>query len=252
MDQFLKLPTAQKAAVLAAVLAVLGLGMYFLLVDPELARETESRQTLAGLERDIEAVGGHVTLAEQERLRKLKDQLIEADKENRKMLPAAEEIPDFIENVQHDARRVGLKVDRFDRLPEEIQDLYNSVPIKMTVEGSMLQLIEFLRVYAGPERRVVNVRDLAIEQVTPDQTALKLQLDKSRPVDEATAAAAAATPKARTPEMLLLEQIELMELARKDAKVRATFTAYAFTWTGKAGVRPEGAPAEKKQKKKRT
>ena len=38
MDQFMKLPPGQKAAVLAAVLAVIGLGMYFLLVDPQLGR----------------------------------------------------------------------------------------------------------------------------------------------------------------------------------------------------------------------
>lgn len=250
MDQFMKLPPAQKAAVLAAVLAVLGVGMYFLLVDPELARGDQQREVLSKLDRDIAGMGGDITLEEMERLRKLKDELIEADKENRKMLPSADEIPDFIDAVQQDARAVGLRVNRFDRLEMEPDDLYNSIPIKMSVQGSMLDLIQFLRVYAGPERRVINIRDLVIENMSPDFTALRAQWLASKPLD--VAAKPGAMTATRTPEEQLLEQIEIMEMARKEAKIRATFTAYAFTWTGKPMQRAENAPAAKKAKKKRT
>lgn len=250
MDQFMKLPPAQKAAVLAAVLAVLGVGMYFLAVDPELARGDQQRQNLAKLDKDIAGMGGDITLEEMERLRKLKDELIEADKENRKMLPSADEIPDFIDAVQHDARSVGLRVIKFERLEAEADDLYNSIPIKMSVQGSVLDLIQFLRVYAGPERRVINIRDLSIENMSPDLVALRLQMLASKPLD--ATGKPGGTMASKSPEEQLLEQIEVMELARKDAKVRATFTAYAFTWTGKPVQRAENAPVTKKAKKKRT
>lgn len=247
----MKLPPAQKAAVLAVVLAVIGVGLYFLLIDPELARADQARGNLKRLDGEIAQLNTEFTPEEQERLRKLKDELIEKDKENRKMLPGAEEVPDFIEAVQTDAKDVGLSVKRFDRLPEESEDMYVSIPIKMTVEGSMLELVRFLRIYAGNERRVINLRDLAIEQVPPDEAALKAAVQAAKPLEvEKTAA---GQPIAKSPEQVMLEKIELMEESRKQSRVRATFTAYAFTWTGKPAEQKEGGgPRPQKAKKKRT
>lgn len=251
MEQFLKLPPGQKAAVLAAVLAVLGIGLYFLLVDPELARADKNRKDLAKIEKDVADLQKDSSAEEHARLQKLKDDLTELDKENRKMLPGAAEIPDFIDSVQRDARQVGLSVVRFDRLPDEQFDLYNTVPIRMVIQGTTRQLLEFMRIYAGPERRVVNIRELTIERVQPEATKLKEQLRSSHPIDEAKG----ASNVAKTPEAMLLENIELAELARKNSEVRAAFVAYAYTWTGKPAVKPEGAEQQqqvKKIKKKRT
>lgn len=87
MEQFLKLPPAQRAAVIAAVLAVMAVGMYFLIVDPELARAQDAQTKLAKIEKDILEIQALASPAEQQRLRKLKEELVENDKENRKMLP---------------------------------------------------------------------------------------------------------------------------------------------------------------------
>lgn len=249
MDQFMKLPPAQKAAVLAAVLAVIGVGLYFLLVDPELVRAEQNRNNLRRVDQEIVSLQTDATPEERERLRKLKDELLEQDKENRKMLPNADEIPDFVEGVQKDAVQVGLEVRRFERNQEENHDLYNATPIKMTVEGSMLEFMQFLRIYAGPERRVVNLRDLNVEQLPADQQKLKAQLQALKPQETA---AKGATVAAKTPEEVLLESIEIAEQARKNQRIRATFVAYAFTWTGKPAVKVEGVVEKKKQKKKRT
>lgn len=245
MDQFMKLPPAQKAAVLAGALAVLSVGMYFMAVDPELARGDAQRKSLASIEQEIQQLTTSASAEKHEELRKLKDRLLEDDKENRKMLPSADEIPDFIDAMQSDARNFGLSIERFERSPEVKEDLYNGIPIKMVVEGTTLQLLQFLRIYAGQERRVINLRDLSVSQRTPDAGKMSAELAASRPAEARKSGSTTSPAQAR------LEQIELAELARKHTVVRATFTAYAFIWTGKP-VEVDATHAASKVKKKRT
>lgn len=246
MEQFMKLPPAQKAAVLAGILVVVALGLYFMLVDPELGRAEQVQNNLKRTQREIDEIKETASDEAHEKIRKEKDDLVEQDKENRKMLPPADQIPDFIDSMQRDARNIGMRIKRFDRLPEESENLYNAIPIKMTLEGTALQLIQLLRLYAGSERRVINIGDLSIERVTPEAGLLKAELDASKPLENKK------KDGAKSPEAQLLEQIELAELARKYAQVRATFTAYAFVWTGKPPVLKAGTVRRDKSKKKRT
>lgn len=251
MEQFFKLPPAQRAAVLAALVAVIGLGLYFAMVDPELTRAEQNRRNLRNTEAEVEGLRAQASAEVRETLRKKKDELVERDRENRKMLPTAAEIPNFIESVQHDATKAGLVVKRFDRLTEESEDNYNAIPIRMTVEGSMLDLIEFLRVYAGDDRRVINVRDMQIEQVPTDMVVLQRQIDEARtPV--ATDGAAVRVVRQPTPEERLRNLLLVRAEARKASVVRATFVAYAFLWTGKPAEVKEGQPPKPKTKRKRT
>jgi Tfp pilus assembly protein PilO len=217
-----------------------------MLVDPELGRGEQVKNNLKRTQKEIDDIKETASDEAREKLRKEKDDLVEQDKENRKMLPPADQIPDFIDSMQRDARNIGLRVKRFDRLGEESENLYNAIPIKMTLEGTALQLIQLLRLYAGSERRVITIGDLAIERVAPESSLLKAELDASKPLDQQKKEAT------KTPEAVLLEQIELAELARKHAQVRATFTAYAFVWTGKPPVLKAGAVRREKSKKKRT
>jgi len=252
LEQFLKLPPAQRAAVIAAVLAVMAVGMYFLVVDPELARAQEAQTKLAKIEKDILEIQALASPAEQQRLRKLKEELVETDKENRKMLPAADEIPDFIDNVQNDAKAVGLQVRKFERLAEDSWDLYNTIPIKMAVEGNTKQLIQFMRIYAGPDRRMINIRDLNVEQIPEDLGAIKVRNAKMHPVEKDENGKDIVVVKATSPEDLLREHIELLKLAREGSQIRASFVAYAFTWTGKPAKTEDGKVPAKANKKKRT
>lgn len=247
-EQFMKLPPAQKAGVLAAVLAVIGAAGYFLAIEPVVATTAQDTQKLKKIQTEVgqlrESAREEALLA----LRKKKDRLVERDKENRKMLPTSDEVPDFIESVQKDALKSGLHVTRFDRLPTQSQDLVNAIPVKMTVEGTMLDLITFLRVYAGSDRRVINLRDISIETVKQDLAKVLKEYKASRPLEDTSVEATLQKNDAER----LLERIEVMELARKRSTIRATFTAFAFTWTGKdAEITPDMAQ-RMKIKKKRT
>jgi hypothetical protein len=117
----------------------------------------------------------------------------------------------------------------------------------MTVEGSHLQFLQFLRIYAGNDRRVINLRDMSIERVPPDMGLLKTQLEASKPLDQQKKGEIAATPEAQ-----LLESLELAEEGRKNTIVRATFVASAFVWTGKPAELIDGQARRDKGRKKRT
>ena len=241
MDQFMKLPPLQKLGVLAAILVVIGGGAYFMLIDPELGRKAQSEITLKQKRKELADLQAKATEPQLRKLRGKKDRLVEEDKENRKMLPTSDEVPDFIESVQKDAIASGLTVSRFDRLKTEQHELVNAIPVKMTVQGSMLHLISFLRIYAGNDRRVITLRNIVIEDVRPDYGKLKKVLEASKPLEDQK------RPN-KSPEEKLHAAIELRQLARKKSLIRATFVAYAYTWTG---AKPEGE-GPKKHKKFRT
>ncbi len=244
MDQFMKLPPGQKAAVIAAVLAVMGLGMYFLFVDPQLGRAQAARASLQKTERELAELKAAASMEELAKLRKLNDELNEKNKESRKMLPASEEVPDLIDSVQSDAVHVGLQVKRFERLKEENQDMYLAIPIRMVVEGKMNDVIRFMRIYAGNDRRVVHLKELTIEQQPPDAEVVKKKLASTRTEGKGQDRSTAS------PEEKLLQAIEEMELIYDLVTVRATFTAYAYTWTGKPA--PAGSTPASKAARKRT
>jgi Tfp pilus assembly protein PilO len=248
MDQFMKLPPAQKAAVFAGILVVLALGLYFGLVDPELGKADQARAQLKKLDNDVKTLKSSASAEAADKLRKEKDELVEEDKKRRAGFPSADEIPKFIDAVQADAANIHLMIKRFDRLQEESEDLYNAIPIKVTLEGSVQQLIEFLRLYAGMGRRLINIRGLTIETLVPDAGLIRTAYDAAhKPVEGEK-----KHETNKSPEAALYEKFELADMSRDRTTIRATFTAYAFVWTGKPAELKEGMARRDKPKKKRT
>ena len=247
-EQFMKLPPAQKAGVLAAVLAVVGAGVYFLAIEPTITLTENNQMQLAKVQTELKQLRDTARDEIVLKLRKQKDALVERDKENRKMLPTSAEVPDFIDLVQRDAVSAGLRVTRFDRLKTMSLDLVNAIPVKMSVQGTLLDLIAFMRVYSSGERRVINIRSMAIESVKPDIGQVRVEYKASRPLDDKSR----DTTLLMSNEERLLERIEILDLSRKKSEIRATFIAYAFTWTGAPAVVSPGDAGRVKRKKKRT
>jgi len=247
-EQFMKLPPAQKAGVLAAVLAVVGAGVYFLAIEPTITVTDQNEVKLKRMQTELTELRTSARDDTVVKLRREKDHLVELDKENRKMLPTSDEVPDFIDLVQRDAVSAGLRVTRFDRLPTQSQDLVNAIPVKMSVQGTMLDLIAFMRVYASGKRRVINIRQMSIEEVKADMGKVRTEWKASKPLEDMSLEAS----HLKTDDERLLERIEMLELARKKAAIRATFVAFAYTWTGKMATAAPGRAARKKRKKKRT
>jgi hypothetical protein len=78
----------------------------------------------------------------------------------------------------------------------------------------------------------------------PDMGALTIEYKKSLPPEQQAAAAGLSGAEKK------LETLEILALARKKSTVRATFTAYAYTWTGEPA--PESGEPSQEGKRKRT
>jgi len=252
MDKFMALPFPQRVAAIVGFAVLVAVGTYFGLISPELDRANSARGNLARLAKEVAELQQLASHEEQEALEAKKAQLIEKDKDNRKMLPSDDEVPNFIDSVQADAKRIGLLVRRFERQEKEFEDLYAAIPIKIEMDGTYLQLVEFLRMLAGPERRIMNVRDLVIERVPDDTNALRKQIEANEPVDINLDPKVAAVRRneAQTPEAILKDRIKVAKLAREQPFIKARFTAYTFTWTGKPAPNDpkKGQVAKKKRR----
>jgi Tfp pilus assembly protein PilO len=248
MEQFMKLPPAQKAAVLAVLLAVIGGGFYFTLIEPEITAAEQARNNLSRTESQLQALQAQVSVKRVEMLRKRREELVERDKENRKMLPKAEEVPGFIKTVYRDATKtLGLRVVRFERLERKRRNLIDAIPVKMTVEGSYLKFLAFLRMYAGNERRVINLREIDGQVRQVKKNAVRKAMEEEDLLDDGD------KTRQLTEEEKRAATIREEAVAREMAYFRVTFTAEAFIWTGETPpVDPKDKSRRKKTKKKRT
>ena len=242
LEQFLKLTPLQKAGVFAAILALVYGGGYFMLVDPQITSADQAKGELRKLEGELQALQAVAKPSVLAKLRKLKDELVEKDKDNRKLLPTRDEVPDFIEQVEVDARAMGLRVRRFERLKTRQTPMVNAIPVKMEVAGSMIDFIKFLRVYASAQRRIIHLKKLNLQIVQPEYGKLAKELRASRPITE-------QKDVAKSPAEFVMERIQVAELARKRTRIVATFTAYAFIWTGEEPSEPAEPEIEGKRKR---
>ncbi len=136
------LTPAQRVMVLVATVAVLGAAFYFIQYKPQsdsinrLRRSvTEQEQKLAELKKaaaDVEVLQTQLAQAEEE----LKRVLF--------LLPDSKEIPGLLENVSQLGAEVGLENLLFQPQPEQVQEFYATVPIRLDLVGTYHQLGLFL------------------------------------------------------------------------------------------------------------
>ena len=98
--------------------------------------------------------------------------LLEEQKELLRVLPKADDIEQFIENVQAQIELSGLSKVESVREPAQPVEMYVKIPIKMSLTGSYHQINRFFR-QVGELKRIVNIEDLSLDPVslavTPDQ-----------------------------------------------------------------------------------
>lgn len=82
-----------------------------------------------------------------------------------KQLPAKNEMPGLLEEISKTGIASGLKFDLFAPQPEVVHDFYIELPIKITVEGTYMQLALFLSRVAEMNR-IVTLHEFSIEGVS--------------------------------------------------------------------------------------
>lgn len=248
MDKLAALPLPQKLGLLLVLLGLIVGAFYYLVVSDasDQIGSLESRKDRLEDERDrLKQYEDRDRLAKLERQEAEESAKIE---ENKRMLPTEKEIPAFIEAIKADADAAGLLIDKVEQQAPIMEDYYNRVPIRMEVTGQWPALVEFLRILSTARerdrrRRVVNVREIQIEQVTGTVDRLREQL--GMPVaKKSTQPRKAGGGRDRTDEEIRAEDLREWQEANAIRPVKASFVAYTFTFTGK----PMPADARKKRR----
>ncbi len=159
IDTIIKLPKAQKIAIISAVIVVV-VGLYIWLLYIPQYQTFNSRKT--------ELVKLQIKLAEQKkivadlpRFEKELSQLEVQFKEALTLLPNTREIPSLLTNISNLARDCGLEILLFQPKPEIEESFYAQIPVEMKTIGRYHNLgLFFDRVSKLP--RIVNILDISM------------------------------------------------------------------------------------------
>jgi type IV pilus assembly protein PilO len=91
--------------------------------------------------------------------------LLEEQKELLRVLPKADDIEQFIENVQAQIELSGLSKVESVRGAAQPVEMYVKIPIKMSLVGNYHQINRFFK-QVGELKRIVNIEDLSLDPVS--------------------------------------------------------------------------------------
>lgn len=78
-------------------------------------------------------------------------------------LPDSKEIPELLSSISRLAKQVGLEIELFQPINEELSNFYAKVPVKINVKGSFHKVIKFFE-KVGNLTRIVNINSIKMSQ----------------------------------------------------------------------------------------
>ena len=163
LDNILERPKAQKIALLAVVLLLVG-GLYYTsLFSPgmdEIARLNDSVETARN-----EKTKKQVQAANLPRLQKELRELDAKLKQAVAQLPNKKEMADLLSNISTKAQQSGLEVLLFRPRAENYQEFYAEVPVDITVKGNFQSVISFFD-EVGQLHRLINIESIGFKNPT--------------------------------------------------------------------------------------
>lgn len=169
IDRFNSIPLAQKVLGLIVILIAFVVGFWFVVLEPiqndMAAAEAQLQQLQREKERLDQLKRNRAIVLDQ--LDKLKRQLLIAQEK----LPQDAEIPSLLQRIHNQAKTAGLDITLFQRQPDQEQQFYVEIPVRMNLEGTYDELANFLY-YVGRMTRIVNMKNLSMSRsatgLTPD------------------------------------------------------------------------------------
>lgn len=154
LDQFLRMPIAKKALVLGVLVVMVGLLFYQFYYSPLLeeleAAESQQRQ----LEGKLAEVQKRKKTYDED-VQKMEDLKIKSVKQ-RQMLPVESEMASFLNNLNSVAELTGLEILSVTPMAEKPEKYYATIPVKLELKGSFLQLSKFFY-QVGRLDRIINL-----------------------------------------------------------------------------------------------
>lgn len=246
MDKLNALTIGQKALIILILLAAVGGAFWQLLitdVEDQLVAANAKSQKLQREYADLKEYEKKSRLDEVRDRRAAVEARLE---ENKKLLPPEDEIPAFIMSIKADADAAGLEVIKFDPEEPELDDYYRMVPVRVEVLGKSSDLVDFLQTLAAPKKLIVNIREMEIRRLPLDVLKIQKEMGEESAFDKAARfKRMKKEERDMTNEERRMLKLQRWQLANEMNKVRASFTAYTFTYTG------ESMPDDMRKKKQR-
>ncbi len=141
MADFGRMPAQRKAAVFAAIGALLGLLYWQFAWKPlktKLAAEQADNKTKVALNAKLAA-----DIPKFEALKTKMKELTQVITENQKALPTEAEVPAFFETLERKVTESGVEIKRWKKLKEEPVEAFYRVPVEIEITGTFMQIKRF-------------------------------------------------------------------------------------------------------------
>lgn len=162
LQQFDRLQSKLKLALLGAIVAAVAAAFYFLLYA-DLVTQTEAAQA------QVAQLQGEKASYEDKKQRYIAFRaevkgLLQEKKELVKVLPTEAEIPNFLQSLHSQAELAGLNIITFEKQPEAARGFYAEIPVRMLINGTYHQINKFFY-SVGQLKRIVNIQGLGLGDV---------------------------------------------------------------------------------------
>jgi type IV pilus assembly protein PilO len=159
-DALGKLPIWQRLLLFVVVGAVIVVVWYFLFYVDSVDARTAADAAVVNAEKELkDAQTKRDSFDAEEKAIVAEEKQLEA---NREVLPLnASTVDNLMQTFQQQSRLVGMTVESWTNEPEELEDFYARMPIKVRATGSWVQVGEFFR-RVSELKRIVSVDGLSL------------------------------------------------------------------------------------------
>lgn len=172
---FAKLPAAAKVGVLIGIVALLCAGYYFVL-------HMSLSDSISTADAQFMQMQADLASAEQQQreyleLRAQLDAREPIDRQNLRILPERAEIAAFLQDLNRLAEVNGLQVKLVEPRPDEAEEFFVRIPVKLELAGRYHQLAKFF-FNIGRLERAINMEDIELKlpTVVGEETVIQVEV----------------------------------------------------------------------------
>lgn len=151
----------------------------------------------------------------------------------RNLLPAVDEVPQFVTSLSDTAQNAGLQLRVFQKGRAVQRDGYVEIPLEIGVRGTFRELMGGLRALADTDKRLLNVRAIRVARRSLNvERVMEMYAKQDGP---------AASPVARLRRL----QMSVKEAVRSGVVLDVSLSLVLFTYTGVLGPEAHIARVQK-------
>ncbi len=159
LNRIAQAPLAQKLALVGMLIALVGVGYYYVWYSDLLDEKARNEEVIKKLKKEEDEYRKRV--AQYTAFRMEVNQLRDEQKELLRILPQRDDIEQFLEGVNAQVEAAGLSKVSSVRDEPRREEIYIRIPIKMSLVGTFHQIDKFFK-NVGEMQRIVTVAELQL------------------------------------------------------------------------------------------